>query len=102
LTKAAVDSLTHGLAIEVGDEGVRVNAVAPGLVDTGLHVAAGLPDRLEWKAPMIPMKRAGQPDESIVASSARRANHLDSLYQKHVKPPREKYYASNFRKIMIC
>lgn len=62
-TKAAVDSLTHGLAIEVGDEGVRVNAVAPGLVDTDLHVAAGLPDRLERKAPMIPMKRAGQPDE---------------------------------------
>lgn len=62
-TKAAVDSLTHGLAIEVGDEGVRVNAVAPGMVDTDLHVAAGMPDRLERKAPMIPMKRAGQPDE---------------------------------------
>lgn len=63
MTKAAVDSLTHGLAIEVGDEGLRVNAVAPGLVDTDLHVAAGLPDRLEQRAPLIPMKRAGQPDE---------------------------------------
>jgi NAD(P)-dependent dehydrogenase (short-subunit alcohol dehydrogenase family) len=62
-TKAAVDSLTHGLAIEVGDEGIRVNAVAPGLVDTDLHVAAGLPDRLAQRAPMIPMKRPGQPDE---------------------------------------
>jgi len=62
-TKAAVDSLTRGLAIEVGDEGVRVNAVAPGMVDTGLHAAAGLPDRIERKAPMIPMKRAGQPGE---------------------------------------
>jgi NAD(P)-dependent dehydrogenase (short-subunit alcohol dehydrogenase family) len=44
-SKAAVDSLTHGLALEVAAEGIRVNAVAPGLVETGLHAAAGMPDR---------------------------------------------------------
>jgi NAD(P)-dependent dehydrogenase (short-subunit alcohol dehydrogenase family) len=62
-SKAAVDSLTHGLAIEVADEGVRVNAVAPGLVETGLHAAAGMPDRIEKRAPQIPMRRAGRPEE---------------------------------------
>jgi NAD(P)-dependent dehydrogenase (short-subunit alcohol dehydrogenase family) len=62
-SKAAVESLSHGLAIEVGDEGVRVNAVAPGLVETGLHAAAGMPDRTVTRAPMIPMKRAGRPEE---------------------------------------
>lgn len=62
-SKAAVDSLTHGLALEVADEGIRVNAVAPGLVHTGLHAAAGMPDRLEQRAPLIPMRRAGQPEE---------------------------------------
>lgn len=62
-SKAAVESLTHGLALEVADEGVRVNAVAPGLVETGLHAAAGLPDRIARKAPQIPMRRVGQPAE---------------------------------------
>ena len=62
-SKAAVDSLTHGLAVEVADEGIRVNAVAPGLVETGLHAAAGMPDRVELRAPQIPMRRAGRPEE---------------------------------------
>jgi len=62
-TKAAVETLTYGLAQEVADEGVRVNAVAPGMVETGLHTAAGLPDRLDRIAPTIPMRRAGQPLE---------------------------------------
>jgi NAD(P)-dependent dehydrogenase (short-subunit alcohol dehydrogenase family) len=62
-SKAAVESLTHGLALEVGDEGVRVNAVAPGLVETGLHAAAGMPDRIAERAPVIPMRRAGRPEE---------------------------------------
>ncbi|MET0136187.1 MAG: SDR family oxidoreductase [Kibdelosporangium sp.] len=61
--KAAVETLTLGLALEVGDEGIRVNAVSPGLVQTGLHEAAGAPDRLQRVAPNIPMKRAGQPEE---------------------------------------
>ena len=62
-SKAAVDTLTHGLAIEVAAEGVRVNAVAPGTVETGLHAAAGLPDRPRQRAPLIPMLRAGRPEE---------------------------------------
>ncbi len=62
-SKAAVETLTRGLAIEVAAEGIRVNAVAPGLVETGLHAAAGLPDRIERRAPLIPMLRAGRPEE---------------------------------------
>jgi len=62
-SKAAVDTLTFGLAQEVAGEGVRVNAVAPGMIHTGLHEAAGLPDRMAKYAPQIPMGRAGQPAE---------------------------------------
>ncbi|GAA5163700.1 MULTISPECIES: SDR family oxidoreductase [Amycolatopsis] len=62
-SKAAVETLTVGLANEVAREGIRVNAVAPGLVDTGLHAAAGLPDRITRLAPTIPLGRAGQPGE---------------------------------------
>ncbi|GHF12535.1 hypothetical protein GCM10017786_53150 [Amycolatopsis deserti] len=62
-TKAAVETLTWGLAQEVAREGVRVNAVAPGLVDTGLHAVAGLPDRIDRLAPGIPLARPGQPAE---------------------------------------
>jgi NAD(P)-dependent dehydrogenase (short-subunit alcohol dehydrogenase family) len=62
-SKAAVDTLTYGLALEVADEGIRVNAVAPGTVVTGLHAAAGMPDRPRRRAPLIPMKRAGTPEE---------------------------------------
>jgi NAD(P)-dependent dehydrogenase (short-subunit alcohol dehydrogenase family) len=62
-TKAAVETLTFGLAQEVAAEGVRVNAVAPGLVETGLHAAAGMPDRVDRIAPAIPMRRAGLPAE---------------------------------------
>jgi NAD(P)-dependent dehydrogenase (short-subunit alcohol dehydrogenase family) len=62
-SKAAVDTLTFGLAQEVAGEKVRVDAVAPGMVHTGLHEAAGLPDRLDRFAPLIPMGRAGQPSE---------------------------------------
>ncbi|SEF28607.1 NAD(P)-dependent dehydrogenase, short-chain alcohol dehydrogenase family [Amycolatopsis pretoriensis] len=62
-SKAAVDTLTFGLAQEVAGEDVRVNAVAPGMVHTGLHAAAGLPDRMAKYAPQIPMGRAGRPAE---------------------------------------
>jgi NAD(P)-dependent dehydrogenase (short-subunit alcohol dehydrogenase family) len=62
-SKAAVDTLTFGLAQEVAGEAVRVNAVAPGMVRTGLHDAAGLPGRLEKYAPQIPLGRAGEPAE---------------------------------------
>jgi NAD(P)-dependent dehydrogenase (short-subunit alcohol dehydrogenase family) len=62
-SKGAVDTFTIGLAREVANEGIRVNAVAPGLVDTGLHAANGEPGRLARLNPTIPMQRAGTPDE---------------------------------------
>ncbi|MBV8704546.1 MAG: SDR family oxidoreductase [Acetobacteraceae bacterium] len=62
-SKGAIDTLTVGLAREVAGEGIRVNAVAPGLVATDLHAAAGAPDRLERLAPGIPMGRAGTAEE---------------------------------------
>jgi NAD(P)-dependent dehydrogenase (short-subunit alcohol dehydrogenase family) len=62
-SKAAVETMTYGLALEVADEGIRVNCVAPGLVETDMHAAAGAPDRTERLAPLIPLKRAGRPDE---------------------------------------
>lgn len=62
-TKGAIDSFTIGLAREVATEGIRVNAVAPGLVETGLHAANGEPGRLQRLMPSIPMQRAGKPEE---------------------------------------
>ena len=66
-TKGAINSFTLGLAREVGDEGIRVNAVAPGLIETELHAAAGVPDRPARMAPSVPMRRAGTPDEPAEA-----------------------------------
>jgi NAD(P)-dependent dehydrogenase (short-subunit alcohol dehydrogenase family) len=62
-SKGAIDSFTIGLAREVATEGIRVNAVAPGLIDTDLHAANGAPDRLERLAATIPMQRPGMPLE---------------------------------------
>jgi NAD(P)-dependent dehydrogenase (short-subunit alcohol dehydrogenase family) len=62
-SKGAIDSFTVGLAREVATEGIRVNAVAPGLIETGLHAANGAPDRLARLMPTIPMQRAGLPQE---------------------------------------
>ncbi len=62
-SKAAVDALTIGLGREVATEGIRVNAVAPGLVDTDIHAANGDPGRLARLAPTIPMGRAGTAEE---------------------------------------
>ncbi|HWK43715.1 MAG TPA: SDR family oxidoreductase [Stellaceae bacterium] len=62
-SKGAIDSFTIGLSREVGAEGIRVNAVSPGLIDTEIHAAAGEPGRVARMAPMIPMARAGSADE---------------------------------------
>jgi NAD(P)-dependent dehydrogenase (short-subunit alcohol dehydrogenase family) len=62
-SKAAVDALTLGLSRELARDGVRVNGVAPGLVDTSLHESSGVPGRLETMAPTIPIGRAASPDE---------------------------------------
>ncbi len=62
-SKGAIDTFTLGLAREVAGEGIRVNAVAPGLIETGIHAAAGDAARLERMAPLIPMKRAGSAEE---------------------------------------
>lgn len=63
MTKGAIDTLTLGLAKETADDGIRVNAVAPGLIETDLHAAAGAPDRTTRFASGIPMGRAGTADE---------------------------------------
>ncbi len=62
-SKGAVDAFTFGVAQEVADEGIRVNAVRPGLIDTEVHAATGMPDRAQRVAKYIPMKRAGKPEE---------------------------------------
>jgi len=62
-SKGAIDSFTIGLAREVATEGIRVNAVAPGLIETGIHAANGEPGRLLRLTPTIPMQRAGTPEE---------------------------------------
>lgn len=66
-SKGAIDSFTVGLSREVAKEGIRVNAVAPGLIDTDIHVTAGQPDRLERMAPTVPMARAGSAAEVAAA-----------------------------------
>ncbi|MFQ5995762.1 MAG: SDR family oxidoreductase [Acidiferrobacterales bacterium] len=62
-SKAAIDVFTKGLAREVAEDGIRVNAVAPGLTDTQMHARAGEPDRPARHIPQIPMKRAATVEE---------------------------------------
>lgn len=66
-SKAAVDTLGLGLAKEVADEGVRVNVVRPGIVDTEIHASGGQPDRVERIGPLVPVGRAGTADEVAAA-----------------------------------
>jgi NAD(P)-dependent dehydrogenase (short-subunit alcohol dehydrogenase family) len=62
-SKAAIDTLTIGLAKEVAAEGIRVNAVRPGVIDTEIHASAGEPDRVNRIKESIPMKRGGHAEE---------------------------------------
>lgn len=62
-SKAAVDTMTVGLAKEVARDGIRVNAVRPGLIRTDMHASGGQPDRIERLAETIPLGRGGDPDE---------------------------------------
>ena len=61
--KGAIDVFTMGLAKEVALEGIRVNAVRPGIIDTDIHASGGQPDRAKQIAPQVPMQRAGSAEE---------------------------------------
>ena len=61
--KGAIDTFTSGLAKEVATEGVRVNAIRPGIIDTDIHASGGTPDRAHQSASLIPMQRPGTADE---------------------------------------
>ena len=62
-SKGAIDTFTIGLAKEVAAEGIRVNAVRPGIIATEIHASGGSPDRVAQMAPLVPMQRGGSADE---------------------------------------
>jgi NAD(P)-dependent dehydrogenase (short-subunit alcohol dehydrogenase family) len=66
-SKGAVDALGLGLAREVAGEGVRVNVVRPGIIETEIHTSGGQPDRVTRLAPTVPLGRAGTAEEVAAA-----------------------------------
>ncbi len=66
-SKAAIDTLTSGLALEVAAQGIRVNAIRPGLIETALHGKGGDPDRAQRLASTVPMERTGSAEEVAAA-----------------------------------
>jgi NAD(P)-dependent dehydrogenase (short-subunit alcohol dehydrogenase family) len=66
-SKGAIESMTYGLSKELASDGIRVNCVSPGASETRVHADAGTPDKLAKIGPMIPMGRAGKPEEQAEA-----------------------------------
>ena len=66
-SKGAIDTFTIGLAREVASEGIRVNAVRPGIIYTDIHASGGVPDRVERLKDMVPMRRGGQASDVAAA-----------------------------------
>jgi NAD(P)-dependent dehydrogenase (short-subunit alcohol dehydrogenase family) len=66
-SKGAIDTFTIGLAKEVAEEGIRVNAVRPGFIHTGLHAKGGEPGRVARVQSLVPMQRGGRPEEVAAA-----------------------------------
>lgn len=66
-SKGAIETFTVGLASEVAEEGIRVNAVRPGFICTELHAKGGEPNRVERVKKLVPMQRGGQPEEVAAA-----------------------------------
>jgi len=66
-TKGAIDTFTVGLAAEVAEEKIRVNAVRPGFIYTDLHARGGEPGRVDRVKTLVPMRRGGQPEEVAAA-----------------------------------
>lgn len=66
-TKGAIDTFTIGLAKEVAEEGIRVNAVRPGFIYTGMHAKGGEPNRVDRLKSQVPLQRGGQPEEVAAA-----------------------------------
>lgn len=66
-SKAAIDALTRGLALEVAGEGIRVNGVRPALIRTDIHARGGMPDRVDRLAPGTPLGRGGEPEDVAAA-----------------------------------
>jgi NAD(P)-dependent dehydrogenase (short-subunit alcohol dehydrogenase family) len=62
-SKGAIDTLTIGLAREVAEEGIRVNAVRPGVIRTDIHASGGEPGRVDRVKSAVPMRRGGEPEE---------------------------------------
>jgi NAD(P)-dependent dehydrogenase (short-subunit alcohol dehydrogenase family) len=62
-SKGAIDTMTVGLAREVAQEGIRVNAVRPGFIYTDIHASGGEPGRVDRVRAFVPMRRGGQPEE---------------------------------------
>ena len=81
--KGAIDTFTIGLAKEVAAEGIRVNAVRPGIIDTDIHASGGLPNRARDLAPQVPMQRAGtaaEVAEAIVWLMSERSSYSTGAF----------------------